>query len=429
MRVLVIPGTTLVALEVLRSLRHVKGIQLIGAGSDTALGASWAYDEYFFLPEINDSTLQQLQDLVTYSKIEYIIFAHDEWLFRFSSKKRIGAAKLIVSSEESIRVSSFKKKTYEILGEFVKVPRIYSKDVSFGDLPLFVKPDRGQGARNTFQILSKNDLESFLRIYDESFLICEFLDGDEFTVDCFSLTNHEVIYVACRKRNDFSDGISKSTFYQDLSEFVDSWANIFSLRLQIVGAWFFQFKFDSESQPVLLELGMRVAGASGVSRLRGVNLSLLNLHLFSSETTRLSLYGQRNLASTFDGGYFDLGFNFSQIYVDLDDTLIVNENLNLNLIRYLQNQYINETKVAIITRNPNPEVLLSNYPELASFGNEIVRVPPNSSKAAYIDSFSTPFLFIDDSHAERIEVKSIFGDTVLVLDPSFCSQGDMVSER
>jgi len=98
-----------------------------------------------------------------------------------------------------------------------------------------------------------------------------------------------VIFSEARSREEYRDGMATITRTIKTPEFVYKWANIFSDTLEIRGAWFFQYKLNSESLPVLLEIGMRVAGASGITRLRGVNLSLLNMHLFCGENNDLKV--------------------------------------------------------------------------------------------------------------------------------------------
>lgn len=421
MKVLVVPGTTRVAFEVLNSLRSVKGVFLIGAGSEVNVGKSWVYDEFYFLPMINDSSIWQVENLILHTKADFLILANDDWLLKFASVDKIGNAQVIISGESAIQITSFKSNTYKYFRGLVQTPKLYGADSAIFEFPLFVKPDRGQGSRNTSVIRDQSELETFLLGKNDLLIMCQFLEGDEFTVDCFSNQQHHLLYVACRIRQNFSSGISMQTSYVVQSSFVEDWAKIFSYALEIKGAWFFQFKLDKDGNPVLMEIGLRIAGASGISRLRGVNLSLLNLHLFSQEGD-LSLYGQSNLASINIDDSFKLGFDFQEIYVDLDDTLVVNGRLNGELIQYLREMNAKGLKISLITRNLNPEVVMKEHAVLFEITNEIIRVSPDRPKSSYINCGKRKFLFIDDSHKERYQMKSEFADSVLVLDQSFCWQ-------
>jgi carbamoyl-phosphate synthase large subunit len=424
MRILIAPGTTRVAFEVVRSLKHAKNIELIGAGSNFQDSDSWPYSEYHYLPYFNPSSENQLAEIASKTNCDFVILTHDEWLFRFASSKQIGSARIVISSEKSIQISSFKSLTYEFFGALVRVPQLYEPDNINLPFPLFAKPDRGQGARNTFVVHNFAQLESVQRSSPCSLIFCEYLPGHEFTVDCFSDNNYQVIFAACRERKDYSDGISKNTRHVKNPSFVDVWADIFSSKLLIRGAWFFQFKLDSFGEPVLLELGMRIAGASGISRLRGVNLSLLNLHLFSIDSKELKLYNQQNTACSSVDSSFQLGFDFKAVYVDLDDTIFVNGEINHKLVAFLNGQSQIGVCIYVITRNPNPEKMIETHDLLHGIDYNVLKVNSEFPKSHFIDLNSKPFLFVDDSHRERWEVKLAFGDSVLVLDPSFCWQGE-----
>jgi hypothetical protein len=230
--------------------------------------------------------------------------------------------------------------------------------------------------------------------------------------------------VGSRKRLNYIDGLAKETHATPSCEWVIKWAELFSSELRIKGAWFFQYKFDDTGQPVLLEIGLRIAGASGLARLKGVNLSLLNLYLFTDPNTSLAIYGQENQARISGNGIFNLGFEFNAIYVDLDDTLLVRDSLNIPLLHYLRNSSKKGVSLRILTRNADALRVVSHISNQVPIEN--IHIVPNSDrKSDYVDT-NDKFLFIDDSHRERMDIKQTFKDQALVLDPSFCWQHNFI---
>lgn len=422
MRVLVIPGTNLVAAEVIRSLSLQKNVELHGAGYDEARGKSLGYKTFSFISTLHEDSIDEVASLIREIQADFLVLTHDDWLLHFAYIEKIESATLIKSSTKSILVSSYKKTTYEQLIDLARVPKIYSNSSKIENFPVFVKPNRGQGSKDSLIVYDSDQLKQVLARNASNFLICEYIPGPEFTVDCFSDFNHEIKYVATRQRADYQEGIAKQTWHCATSETISRWAAEFSQCLGIKGAWFFQYKLDKDETPVLLELGMRIAGASGINRLRGVNLSLLNLYIFSKETSQITLHPQENLARVDFQHGIDLNFRFDAIYVDLDDTLFVRGVPNKNLLHFIRNFKNSVKSIILITRNPNPLTQLRSETIILELFSTVIIVPLEARKSSYIKSAS-PFLFIDDSHKEREEVKSVFKEMVLVLDPTFSWQG------
>ena len=131
---------------------------------------------------------------------------------------------LLLSSKKVINTCNDKKKTYEyFINSKIKLPKTYhtfevneileKRDVS--KLPLFIKPVDGMGRRNTFKIHTINEL-SFFKEYVNNNIIQEFIDGEEFTVDCLVDLKGKPIYIIPRKRLEVRAGeVMKSRTIHD----------------------------------------------------------------------------------------------------------------------------------------------------------------------------------------------------------------------
>ena len=67
------------------------------------------------------------------------------------------------------------------------------------DLPLFAKPDIGQGSQGIMRIEKMEDLNQ-LKGKDDEYIISELLPGQEYTIDCFTNRKRELVVASMRMR-------------------------------------------------------------------------------------------------------------------------------------------------------------------------------------------------------------------------------------
>jgi carbamoyl-phosphate synthase large subunit len=415
--VLIVPGTTRVSHEIRNSLSLVKGITVYGAGTDVELGSSLSYEDYSFLGALSDTNVTPgLETLVDAWKINFIFFAHDDWIFYHRENINIGKAQIISHNSFAIKITSFKNLTYDLFSKTLRTPLLYSNSNSILEFPVFVKPNRGQGSIGSFKANCQNDLENYKSedaTFDGAWVVSEYIPGPEYTVDCFSDINSKVKFSQARIRSNIENGFAESTSLVELPE-IEEWAKIISYDLKLSGPWFFQVKIDKKGDIKLLEIGLRVAGASGVERLKGINLSLMAL--YQSSGFEVNVINQLNLP-TVSGADFDFNFYFEDVYVDFDDTLIIRDSLNEPLVSYLKILRNSAKKIFIITKNKgNIHELIRNF-GIVNLADKVIQISETESKSEFISS-ENPFIFIDDSYLERVLMKKAFGNSVLVLDQS-----------
>ena len=181
-------------------------------------------------------------------------------------------------------------------------------------------------------------------------------------------------------------------------------AEIIVGALEIKGLWFFQFKRASDGQLKLLEIETRVAGTMAFSRARGVNLPLLYLYQFMGIDTSIipekyNIVIDRALSNSF---YIDIDFEY--VYVDLDDTLVIDGSINTDLIKFLY-QCINKgINITLITKSNEDD--LYKYLEMKKISyifDEIVWLKEKDLKSDHIKNHNS--IFIDDSFSQRMEVR------------------------
>jgi hypothetical protein len=413
--ILIIPGTTGIAREIFSSLHFTKGLTLFGAGESVLASENMDYAGFRLLSRLGDfGLLDEITQMVSDWSIDFIFFAHDSWIYEFRSFDKIGGAILIGHCESAIEKASFKSETYRNLAPKIPIPKVFSSTEDVREFPVFVKPDRGQGSVNASEITTSDELRSHDvsgALAQKEWVLTEYLPGPEFTVDCFSDDESRILVAEVRERVSVQKGIAVSTRIvpeRDLS----SWAEIISSVLRLRGAWFFQAKTDARGQKCLLEVGLRIAGASGVLRLKGINLSLMAL--YQALGMRVSVIEQesRPLVSV---NNFSFGFRYCEIFVDFDDTILVNSQPNLPLLSFLLNSQSQGVPVTLISKNAGDLSDTLSRLQLSRYFDYIIQVPRNEDKARYIRT-KEKFLFIDDSFAERRGVKGVFLDQVLTIE-------------
>jgi carbamoyl-phosphate synthase large subunit len=405
-RVLVVPGTTEIAHEITRSLRRIRDIEICGAGTDLAAAALLPYAHYDFLSDLSSSTwLQQLDEIVEKHAIEYLFLAHDQWIFELRNLAAVGGAALISTNARAIEICRFKSATYEALDGLILTPSLFDRMPPASRFPLFLKPDAGQGSVGARVVSGPHDLIGFVNddgTICDGWILSELLTGDEVTVDCFSDNDSNVIYLSARRRDHFGSGLALRTSFVESGDFVDVGDTI-SRILGLTGAWFFQMKANAHGQWVLLEVAPRIAGSSGINRGKDVNLPLLSLLNtmgipLSITEGSASLQSHKQLEDV-----FLLEQGFDHVFVDFDDTILINGIVNENLLRFLVHARNSGSELHLLTRHDGDISLTLEKIFLHGFFNSVIHITDGSAKSPHI--FGTNPLFIDDSFSERVEVR------------------------
>lgn len=197
------------AIEIYYSLRDNLVFNPIGASSYSN-HSEYVFKEYYnSLPYITDPNfISKFIGFVEKNNIEFIIPTDDDIAVLLTEHSEIIPAKIVCSPKETAKICRHKRLTYETLKDFDFVPRTYSIDQigAIETFPVFVKPDSGQGSQGTKKIESRSEFEHIENLTDS--VICEYLPGDEFTVDCFTDRFGKLLFCNPRKRSRIMYGIT-----------------------------------------------------------------------------------------------------------------------------------------------------------------------------------------------------------------------------
>lgn len=415
-KVLVFPCGSEIGLELYRSLWKAKEVILYG-GSSVSDHGEFVYENYISdIPTVSDERfILEVNRIVHEYEIDYIIPAHDLVVLKLSEALYRGnlACKLLTSPYETCRICCSKKLTYKKFSTILSAPKLYESPNLITDWPVFLKPDVGCGSRGTAKANTLIETEYYTKRLSDDLLILEYLPGKEYTVDCFTDRYGQMVFCGGRERMRILNGISvrsvpvKNSIFKEMAEIINR-------SLAFRGMWFFQVKENKDGHLVLMEIAPRIAGAMGLYRNLGINFALMSI--YDAEGYDVSVV-QNDYHIIFDRALesrFKLDLEYEHVYLDYDDCLVINGAINLQMITFLFQCVNKGIGITLLTRHDKDIVASLRKKRIYKIFDEVIHIDRTQKKSDYIKHRDS--IFIDDSFAERIEVKKTKGISVFSPD-------------
>lgn len=401
-KVIVFPGCTEIGLEICKSLKDCKDITLYSAASVNN-HAPYVFRNHFIVPEISrNGWIDALNEIIEKHKIDYVFPAYDDVIVAMAENKHKISAGIVSSPASTCLTTRSKTKTYEMFSGHLPVPRMFRNITEVSSFPVFVKPDKGQGSQNSYRVDNFNTLQ--LTKGNPELLVLEYLSGREYTIDCLSDRDRGLMFCSGRQRLRVRNGISVNSkpADQNLQKIFRNYADIIAGKLELHGAWFFQLKQDDTGQFKLLEIAPRISGAMATHRVLGINFPLLSIYEqermdFQIMTNNLEVEIDRALDN-----HYKCELYYNKIYVDLDDTIILNDKINVQLVRLIYQAINNNCRAILLTRTLSDIDRVLKKFRLSCCFDEIIKLDKDQNKSDFIDPQNA--IFIDDSFSERKEV-------------------------
>ncbi|WP_417459281.1 ATP-grasp domain-containing protein [Kordiimonas sp.] len=408
--ILVFPCGSEIGLEVHAALKYEKSTRLFGASSVEDHGRMVFRRHLPLVPMIGaDDFDERFEQLLVEHEIDVVVPAHDSVLLYLAENRAKFSAEILAPSAEVCGICRSKRNTYDALEGEAFIPRYYADVADIPTYPVFLKPDVGQGSQGVVLAKSEGQCREALAA-NPGLLICEYLPGDEYTVDCFTDKNGELLFCSPRQRMRTKAGISVRSRNVDLGKRVEEIARRIATRLNMHGTWFFQLKHAADGTLKLLEVAPRVAGAMAVHRVMGVNFILLSLFELAGRDIAVQpkAFKTVELERALINRYL-LSVDYDVVYLDLDDTLIVDGEVNDNALTFLYQCRKKGIKVKLITRHyQEPGITLDAFAIHEVLFDKIIWISDKRPKSSFMQDGERA-LFIDDSFAERSEVMSVHG--------------------
>ncbi len=415
--IMVFPCGSEIGLELHRSLKDIRFITLFG-GSSVDDHGRYVYKNYIGgIPYITDpSFIDLLNQHIDENHIDFIFPALDSVIAALSKCRDQLHAKLLTCSDDAVQVCRSKAKTYARLADTDFLPRTYHAPEEIEQYPVIIKPAEGQGAQGFMILRSEAELRHELSLRTEEQVICEYLPGEEYTIDCFTDRHGVLRYASCRNRHRIKNGISVNSSLMEPDDRIKEIAQIINSKMQLRGVWFFQLKRNTAGEYRLLECATRVAGTMCVERAAGVNLPLLTV--FDALGYDLDLEQPIRHVSVDRAlhNVFTLDIDYDEVYMDFDDTVIVHDRVNFTVLRFIYQCVERKIPVTLLTRHETDIIEDLKARRIApELFDHIICLPRSERKIDHVTP-SAKALFVDDSFAERKSMRDRFGILALGVD-------------
>lgn len=415
--VLIFPAGSEIGLEIYNSLKYNLHVELFGA-SGKSDHAVYVYDKDHYIEDDfyigKENFIETFNKMLETLAIDVIFPTHDSIVLFLAKNQDRLKAKVLTSSYETTLIAREKKRTYDLFKEFDFCPQVYTPPFPNIVFPAFLKPDQGQGGKGTYIVHSREELQE--RISENPDLIaCEYLPGDEFSIDCFSDRKGQLLFVGPRIRSRIEIGISFRTSSVPLNDTIRKIAEILNEKLSFRGAWFFQLKTDRNGNYKLMEFAARQASTMGLFRQLGVNFALLSIFDIMDMDVKVlcNEYGielDRCLKNS-----YKLDLKYDHVYIDFDDTIIVNEKVNAVALQYLYQCKNNQIHISLLTKHIyDLDESLNKYCIAKNLFTEIILIKPDDEKVKYIKSEKA--IFIDNYFFDRKKIKEELNIPVFDVD-------------
>ncbi len=411
--VLVFPCGSEIGLEIHSALRNAKDIRLHGASSVPDHG-EFTYARYRKIDAdaASPSLVDELNTLIDAWAINLVVPAHDSLIPVLASAPGLRAA-AAVPDATTAAICRDKRRTYARLEHLDIVPAtIHGLATAY---PIFAKPAVGQGSQGAERV-DDADRHRYLMDSATDYLFSEYLPGAEFTVDCISDASGTLLHAAPRTRERVKSGISVRTAPAADPGGIIGMAHAIAAELALRGAWFFQVRLDRNGAPKLLEVAPRIAGSMALSRMRGINYPLLHVYAHMDKPFAVMAQDHAVVMDRALCNRYRTDLRYSRVYLDLDDTLVVDGAVNPVLMALLYQWQASGVRVVLLTRHAGrPLECLARYRICPELFERIVHLQDRSPKSAVVGT-DRDAIFIDDSWRERHDVRQACGIPVFDLD-------------
>ncbi|MCQ4261252.1 carbamoyl-phosphate synthase large subunit [Stutzerimonas stutzeri] len=411
--VLVFPCGSEVGLEIQRALARSIHVDLHGASSRDDHGRL-AFERYIELPNIVDADFdERFAELLAGWDIQLVFATHDSVLAYLAPRMAAWRVHLVNGDPQSTQIARSKAATYALLAGEDWLPRLFAGLDEVERWPVLLKPDQRQGGQGVTLVTDRMAAEVALATLDQP-LICEYLPGEELTVDCFSDWRGQLLYIGPRSRERVVGGIAMRSRRIPVTQEVGRIAKAIHGRLKFRGPWFFQLKRDEQGGYKLLEVSCRLSSSSVVQRVAGVNLPLMAVQDFMARDLKVLDEPRVVLVERCLASHAVLAYAFDTVYMDFDDTLVCGGRANPQAMRFAYRVLEMGRRLVLLTRHEGSlEAALAEARIAESLFDEIIHLRSGEPKSSVVEGAA---IFIDNHFPERLDVALNRGIPVFDVD-------------
>ena len=356
--VLVYPCGTDEGLELNISLGQMIHYKLFGLDSNTSSRGMYIYKNYLGILTPNQpDTLDQLSQIVNQFKIDFIYPTSVEARLMLSKRSMVSNAEVVAPSYEACE-TCYSKSTLTAL---------LKGKVDFSDPSMSFK-----GSRNiAICYTDRYGVIKFVRSVEERSSIIRESELDEKEIKLLSQTAH-----------------------------------IINEELQLRGPWVFGYVI-SEAKLLMSDITPGFSSIMGFYRNKGINLATLSLFDRMGHTVEVVDHELEIEAAEFLNRKYRVNYDYDDVYVDLDDTILVNNQVNPLIVAFLYQCRNRGKTIHLITKHRHVlSETLEKHKIHALFDN-VIWLKSFDQKSLHMKSERA--IFIDDAFSERRQVSEKLG--------------------
>lgn len=416
-KVLVFPCGSEIGLELHQALKGIRFVEVHGASSVHDHG-SFVYRNYHEgLPYLSDPSFDDaFISFVEEQGFDVVFPALDDAIVKLVGLRDRLSCAVIAADARTSDICRDKAQTYQLFDDCWFNPKTYASVEDVDAYPVLVKPAVGQGSAGVKRVETAEELAFELSSRPQKQVVCEYLPGDEYTIDCFTDRHGVLRFCSPRVRSRTKAGISVNSRLVAADDALCSIAEEISARLGMRSMWFFQLKRNAEGDYRLLEIAPRVAGTMCLSRAVGVNLPLLAIFdALGYDVEVLQQFDDCEVDRALCNVY-SVNCSYDAVYLDFDDTLVREGQVVLQTLAFVYQCINRGIPVHLLSRHErdiHASLAAAKISENAFASIQVI--DEGQKKSACIDTSGTP-IFIDDSFAERKDVCETLGIKVFGLD-------------
>ena len=284
-----ITGTgSLIGQAIIKSIKSSnmsKDIYMIGFDYfDDTVGALWVEKNYllpdFFREEVTvEDWLEEIIEIIDFEGIEILFIGIDFELELFAKYKNTielkTKCKIVVSSQDVIKIADDKYMTYEFLKEKgfyypqTLLPEELEKEKI--DFPCFIKPRKGSRSRDAFIVMDSQQLNEALSVISSP-IIQELIGNSEVEYTCGVIHLDNEVKGAITLRRELKDGNTMTaSFCKDTPRIIYDYVCQVASELKPFGACNIQIRLDVNDIPKIFEINCRHSGTTYIRTLFGFN--------------------------------------------------------------------------------------------------------------------------------------------------------------
>jgi len=415
--VMIFPAGAEIAIEIFHSLRYNLHFDAYGV-SGKSDHASFLYDsDHYFEGDYfidRPDFIENLNKIIREKNIKFIFPAHDTVALFLKENEVQLEAKVLSSDLQTATVARDKTLIYDLFSKNEFCPIVYKAPYNNIEFPVFLKPNKGQGGKGAFRATNQIEFDEILSRTDDM-VVTELLPGEELSVDCFTDRHGKLLFVGPRTRERVQIGISFRSDKQPLTSELEKIARTINEKVKIRGTWFFQVKRDKNNTYKLLEFAVRQASTMGLFRQVGVNFALLSLFDMMDKDVEVLVNDYQITLDRCLYNRYKIDAEYDKAYIDFDDTIIVDDLVNLDAVRYIYHCKNKKIKTILLTKHRfDLDVTLKNYNMSRDMFDEVIHISMEDDKTKYIDPNGS--IFIDNHFPDRKKIQQALNIPVFDVD-------------